>query len=172
MLRSPLFPELLSAQNNLDRLVNSPFADQRQHRESSTSGHAVALPMPIDVYGTDDQVVILAEVPGMQPDDLDLTINQNTITLSGTVRSAAESEEANRATWYVSELARGTYRRSITLPFDVDADKADATMESGILRVTLPKAEANRPRKISISGSSGATKEVSANNTDNDTSAR
>jgi HSP20 family protein len=167
MLRSPLFPELVSVQNTLDRLVNSTFGDQRQSRDVSANGRTVPVPMPIDVYGTDEHVVILAEVPGMHADDLDLTVNQNTITLSGSIRGASESEDAGQATWYVSELARGTYRRSITLPFEVDADKAEARMDSGILRVTLPKAEANRPRKISISTSKGSTKEVTAKSTTN-----
>lgn len=166
MLRSPLFPELVSVQQTLDRLVNSAFGDQRAARDGANQGRPVPTPMPIDVYGTDDHIVILAEVPGMHPDDLDLTVNQNTVTLSGTIRSAAESDEATQATWYVSELARGAFRRSITLPFAVEADKAEAKMDSGILRVTLPKAEANRARKISISGGDTSAKELSATSSD------
>jgi HSP20 family protein len=119
--------------------------------------------MPIDVYSTDGNVVILAEVPGMHPDDLELTVNQNTITLSGTIHSAAESQEASKATWYVSEMSRGSYQRSITLPFAVNADDAQASMDSGILRVTLPKAESNRTRKISISSSGNSSHQLSAN---------
>ena len=163
MLRSSIFPELVSVQNTLDRLVNSSFGDQRQSRDAAVQGRSVPVAMPIDVYGTDEQVVIMAEVPGMNADDLDLTVNQNTITLSGSIRGAAESEDAKGATWYVSEMSRGTYRRSITLPFAVDSEKAEATMDSGILRVTLPKAEANRTRKISISASNESTKELNSN---------
>jgi HSP20 family protein len=106
--------------------------------------------MPVDVYSTNDQAVVLAAVPGMTPDDLDLSINQNTVTLSGTVRNAADADDAKDATWYVSELGGGTYRRSVTLPFPVDADKAAATFEYGILRVVLPKAESAKPKKIAI----------------------
>jgi HSP20 family protein len=167
MLRSPLFPELISVQQTLDRLVNNTFGDQRPARDDSRQGRAIPSPMPIDVYGTDDHVVILAEVPGMQPEDLDLTVNQNTVTLSGTIRNVAESEESSQATWYVSEMTHGTYRRSITLPFAVEADKAEAKMDAGILRVTLPKAEANRARKISISGSNRSSRELSATASEN-----
>jgi HSP20 family protein len=163
MLRSPLFPELSTVQDTLDRLIDSTLGDvRRRHYSSSTNGRTVPVAMPIDVYSTGDDVVILAEVPGMHPDDLDLTVNQNTITLSGTIRSAADSQEASKATWYVSEMSRGTYQRSITLPFAVNADGAQASMDSGILRVTLPKAESNRTRKISISSSANSSHQLSA----------
>jgi HSP20 family protein len=163
MLRSPLFAELSTVQDTLDRLVNTTLGDTRPHRATS-NGRSLPVAMPLDVYSTDDHVVILAEVPGMQPDDLELTVNQNTITISGTIRSAAESEEAAGATWYVSEMSRGTYRRSITLPFAVNADSAQASMESGVLRVTLPKAESNRTRKIAISNSPTSAQKLSATN--------
>ena len=73
--------------------------------------------------------------------------DQNTVTLSGTVGNVADSEEAKGATWYVHELGNGTYRRSITLPFAVDADATQATFEHGILRIVLPKAASAKPRK-------------------------
>jgi HSP20 family protein len=74
------------------------------------------------------------------------------VTLSGTLRSVVDTEDAKQATWYLHELGSGTYRRSVTLPFPVDADKADASFEHGILRVMLPKAEAAKAKKIAISG--------------------
>jgi len=162
MLRSPLFAELSTVQDTLDRLVNATFGDTR-HARSSVNGRSLPVAMPIDAYSTDDDVVILAEVPGMRPDDLELTVNQNTVTISGTIHSPMESEDVSRATWYVSEMARGNYRRSITLPFAVDADKAEATIDSGILRVTLPKAEANRTRKITISSPVDSSAQLTAN---------
>lgn len=164
MLRSPLFPELSSLQHTLDRLVTTAFDESRQGRRGGVNGHTVPVPMPIDVFGTDDRVVILAEVPGMQAEELDLSINENTITISGSIRSAVDAEEAKDATWYVSEIARGTYQRSITLPFAVDADKAEAMMDAGILRITLPKAEANRTRKIAISTGSTSPTAIDATN--------
>ncbi len=134
MMRSPLFPDLSTVQHTLDHLVNQALGDVRQGRSSRSNGRTVPIPMPIDVYATGDQVVVLAEVPGMLADDLDLTVSENTITLSGSIRTAVDSEDAKNATWYVSEMARGSYRRSITLPFAVDADKAEATISAELRR--------------------------------------
>jgi HSP20 family protein len=108
--------------------------------------------MAIDVFTTDDQVVILAAVPGMRPDDLDLSVHENTVMISGKIADVSDSAETKGATWYVHELWSGEVRRSVTMPFAVDADRADAKFENGILRVSLPKAESAKPRKIAIAG--------------------
>jgi len=154
MIRSPLLTDLVSLRSSLDQFANQNFgSDAFRATSSRTNGNGStwANPMPIDVYSTNDQTVVLAAVPGMTPDDVDLSINQNTVTLSGTVRNAADADDAKSATWYVSELGGGSYRRSVTLPFPVDADRATATFEHGILRVVLPKADSAKPKKIAIS---------------------
>ena len=109
-------------------------------------------PMPLDVYATPDHAVILAAVPGMQPDSLEITVHQNTVTLTGTVQDVAQSDDAKQATWYLHELWSGTYQRSVTLPFELDANQAQASFESGIVRIVLPKAEQAKPKKIQITG--------------------
>lgn len=167
MLRSPLH-ELFQMRNWVDQAFReNPFGDafNTLWSRAETSGGSVAHPMPIDVYATEDDVVIVAAVPGMRPDDLDLSIQRNTITLSGTVRDVAQSEDTKGATWYVHELTSGTYRRSLTLPFPVDAENAEATFEHGILRVVLPKAEESKPRKIAIHAGSGQEQAIEANTT-------
>jgi HSP20 family protein len=150
MQRSPRFTDLLNLAHTVDQLTGQQWGGSPAgHRNGASS----AVPMPIDVYATGDAAVLIAAVPGMQPEDLDLTVHQNTVTLSGTVRSAADAEETRQATWYVSELGSGTYQRSVTLPFPIDAEHAEATFEHGLVRVTLPKAESAKPKKIAISGS-------------------
>ncbi len=111
----------------------------------------VAQSLPLDVYATEEHAVIIAAIPGMPPADLDLTVHQDTVTISGTIPNVAESEETKTATWYVHELWSGSFRRSITLPFPVDADQAQARFAEGILRVTVPKAASAKPQKIAIS---------------------
>ena len=172
MIRTPLFNDLVTLRNTLDQLRESPSGDafDTLWSRAETGGGVVARPMPLDVYATDDQIVITAAVPGMKPDNLQLTVHQNTVTLSGSLQSVADTEEAKNTTWYLRELPSGTYRRSVTLPFDVDADKADASFEHGILRVVLPKAEASKPRQISIH--SGQNQAIEAGSTQNSTSGR
>ena len=153
MIRSPLFNDTLNITSNVDRLAEQVFgADPFRMMWSRAANGSVGVPqpMPLDIYATDDHAVIFAAVPGMQPGDLQLTVQQNTVTISGTVLDVTRSDEARGATWYLHELGSGTYHRSVTLPFPVDADRAEATFEHGVLRVRLPKAEAAKPKKITI----------------------
>lgn len=152
MVRSPILSEFVALRDTVDRLMNESFGGEPFRTLWSRNGTSHAQPMPLDVYATTDAAVILAAVPGMRPEDLELTVHQNTVSISGKVGSVAETEEAKDATWYVQELGSGTYRRSVTLPFPLDADHAEATFEHGILRVVLPKAESAKPRKIPING--------------------
>jgi HSP20 family protein len=165
MFRRPLFNDVFALRDTVDRFINESFGDDPFHTVWSRNGitSSAAQPMPLDVYTTDDQAVILAAVPGMQPEDLDLSIHETTVMLSGKVQSAVNAEETKGATWYARELWSGEVRRSVTLPFPVDSDHAEAVFENGILRVTLPKAESAKPRKIEISGGSQRTA-ISAGN--------
>ena len=164
MFRSPLLSDVFALRDTVDRLVNESLGDSpyRSVWSRSSNGGSGVQPMPLDVYATEDQAVILASVPGMQPDDLDLAVHENTITLSGKVESTTNAEETKGATWYAHELWSGEVRRSVTLPFPVDAERAEAVFENGILRVVLPKAESAKPRKISISGGSGKQTAIGA----------
>ena len=157
MIRTPLFNDTRNFPSSVDRLADQMFsADpfRMLWARSANGGTAVPQPMPLDIYATDDHAVVFAAVPGMQPEDLQLTVQQNTVTFSGTIRDVTKSDESKGATWYLHELASGAFQRSVTLPFPVDADGAEATFEHGVLRVMLPKAESAKPKKIAISGGS------------------
>ena len=108
--------------------------------------------LPIDAYATDDEVVILAAAPGVSIEDIEISIERNTLSISGAVPSVARSDGAKGATWYLHELPSGTFHRSLTLPIEVDPAKTEATFESGVLRIVLPKAEASKPRQIQVKG--------------------
>lgn len=161
MLRSPM-SDVFALRDTVDRFVSESLGSDPFRVLWSRSGApgAVAQPIPLDVYATDEQAVVLAAIPGMRPEDLDLSIHQNTVTLSGTIGNVPDADEAKGATWYVHELGSGAFRRSVTLPFPVDADRVEASFDQGILRVVLPKAETAKPRKIAIS--SGRTQEIGA----------
>jgi HSP20 family protein len=152
MFRHPLFSDVFALRDTVDRFINESVGSD-PHRtvwSREANGTSAAQPMPLDVYATEDKAVILAAVPGMQPDDLDLAIHENTVTMSGRIASVTQADETKGATWYAHELWSGEVRRSVTLPFPIDADRAEAVFENGILRVVLPKAESAKPRRISI----------------------
>ena len=109
-----------------------------------------AWPLPLNVYATPEMVQIVAAVPGLQPEDIDITVDQNTLTFRGQFSAPAMTPEAGEATWYLREIWSGRFQRSVPLPFEVEADQAQASFEHGLLTVTLPKAEHARPHKIQV----------------------
>ena len=138
---------------SVDRLLDEALLGHPSRALWSRGGGAGATavqPMPLDVYATGDETVLLAAVPGMRPEDLEIEAHQNTVTLSGKVHSPTDAEGTKGATWYVQELWSGQYRRSVTLPFEIDAARAEASFEGGIVRVVLPKAERAKPTKIAL----------------------
>ncbi len=147
-------PDLVGLRDAMSQLLEESFVPSRGARGGAGSG-ATARSLPLDVYATPEEAVVIAAVPGMSPQDLEVTINQNTVTLSGAVPSAAESEQGKGATWYLHELWHGPFRRSLTLPFEVDAGQAEATFENGIVRIVLPKAEWAKPHKIAVKAAGG-----------------
>ncbi len=163
MVNSPYFAEpFLGLRQAMDQLLNesvvsTPFRSLWSRGGGGTG--ATAFPLPLDVYATEQEVVVVAAIPGMRPEDLQVTYNQGTLTLTGTIQNVAEGEEAKGATWYAHELWSGQFRRSLSLPFEVDADHADATFEHGIVKIRLPKAEAAKPKTIAIKAG-GATQAI------------
>jgi HSP20 family protein len=158
-----LVDDVVTLRDAMDRffaesVTNSPF---RTLWSSTWNGNGAArMPLPLDVYATKDEAVLVASLPGVQPEAVEITINQNTVTVAGKVENVAASEEAKDATWYLHELAYGSFSRSLTLPFEIDAARADATFEHGILKLTLPKAEAAKPKQIKVRVGAGAPEQA------------
>lgn len=101
---------------------------------------------PVDIYETDTSVVVRAELPGMNREEINVQLEGDTLTLSGTrVHTGGEDENGHR-----SECPRGRYRRAFTLGMPVDASRISATYIHGVLEVRLPKPAPARPRQISI----------------------
>jgi len=101
----------------------------------------------IDMYQTDDEVVVKASLPGFKADDVQINITGEILTLKGEVKA---QDEKNERAWHIREQRWGSFERSVALPTDVMADKAKAEFENGILTVTLPKAEEVKPKIINI----------------------
>jgi HSP20 family protein len=102
---------------------------------------------PVDIYETDDALVLKAELPGVSKDDVSIEVHQNTLILRGQRTHEAEVKDEY---YHRVERAYGTFQRSFVLPAIVDQDKVQATYKDGVLELHLPKSEAAKPRRIAI----------------------
>ena len=103
----------------------------------------------IDVAEKDDAVLVRAEVPGCTPEDIEISVYGNTLTLSGEKK---ESHEDKGDGYYHMESTYGSFRRDIAMPAEVEADKIEAVVKDGVLSVTLPKAEKSKAVKVKVKG--------------------
>lgn len=101
----------------------------------------------LNVWANEEHALITAEVPGIDVEDLDISIVDDTLTLSGQ-RSLPQT--GDDVQWHRHERWHGDFSRSLQLPFKIDSDNVEATYEDGVLRVTLPRAEEDQPRQISV----------------------
>jgi HSP20 family protein len=139
------FQEFVSLRETMDRLFNESMV-----RPNGTLSRSST---PYDLYETEDGLTFRFAVPGLRPEDVDITVNQGTLTVKGTYPQAGKEQKG--WIWHVRGLARGgEFQFSFRLPTAVDADRADASFEHGILVLHLPKAEAAKPKRIQISGPS------------------
>jgi HSP20 family protein len=159
----PLSSDFVLLRDAMNQLLTDSFVPSGGARSGwATGSGAMARPMPLDVYATPDEAIVIAALPGLNPQDLEITYTQNTLTLSGSVPNVAESEQGQNATWYAHELWSGQFQRTVTLPFEVDASQAEATFENGLVRIALPKAERAKPQKIAIKAGSGHQEAIGA----------
>lgn len=101
----------------------------------------------IDVRQEKDNVVVETSLPGIDPDKIDISVENDVLTISGRTE---EKNEIRREDYYRKEIREGSFSRSVILPMGVKADQAEADYDKGILKITLPKAEESKPKKIAI----------------------
>jgi HSP20 family protein len=130
--------------DQMDRLMDEAFGTVWGRRPVVWDSTAE---MPIDVYQTDKEYVVKAVLPGVKPEDLDISIVGETLTLKAT---AQQEKDVKDEDWLLRESRYSSFSRTITLPTEVQADKVDATLENGILTLKLPKAEAVLPKTIKV----------------------
>lgn len=105
--------------------------------------------LTIDVYQTDNDIVIKSTIAGVKPEDLDVSINNDMVSIRGERKNEEMVGEEN---YYYQECYWGNFSRSVILPVDVLADKAEASMKNGILTIRLPKADNTKTKKIQVRG--------------------
>jgi HSP20 family protein len=137
------FGELLSLRQAMDRLLEDSFVRPRGWGSTLLEGGAA----PLDVTMTADELVVEAALPGVDPEAVDITVADGTLTIRGEVRSERNEGEGDHL---VQEIRRGEFSRSIGLPNGLEPDKANASFRNGILTLRIPKAEQVRPRQIRI----------------------
>lgn len=101
----------------------------------------------MNVWSNADNAVVTAELPGINPDDIDISVTGNVLTLSGERKAEAPAEGAR---YHRQERSFGRFTRTFELPFQVDANNVEAHFRNGVLQVMLPRAEADKPKKINI----------------------
>jgi HSP20 family protein len=129
--------------DELNSFFDMPFWSNFGRTDQLFTGWSPAL----DLYESGDHLVAVIELPGMRKEDIDISLRDGTLTISGERKRESNNGETTQRT----ERYVGTFRRSITLPTRVDAGKVAATYEDGILKVTLPKAEEAKPKQIQVS---------------------
>jgi HSP20 family protein len=136
-------PDRLSTlRDELDSLFELPFWSNFQRQTQLFSGWSPAL----DIYQNNDNVIARVELPGMHKEDIEISLHDGMLTISGERKSeSGEGNKAERTERYV-----GKFRRSVSLPAMVDANKVTANYRDGVLTVTLPKAEEAKPRQIQV----------------------
>jgi HSP20 family protein len=102
----------------------------------------------VNVYAGRDGIAVVAELPGVEKDDLEVHAHRDTLTLRGTRRPAADKEEA----YHRWERRGGAFTRTLQLPFRVDPERIEAQLENGVLRLSLARPEEDKPRRIEIRG--------------------
>ncbi len=137
------FTELMGLRQAMDRLFDDSFV--RPSRILSTLGE-VRDPT-LDIYQTPNEVVVKAALPGLKPEDVSIDITGETLTIKGESKTKQEVKEED---YLYQERRYGAFSRSVVLPSGLKPDKAEATMEDGVLTLTIPKAEEVKPKAIKV----------------------
>jgi len=143
--------ELTTLQNEMNRLFSSFFDTPAGGGNGSTQGLRRWVPA-MDLVETDDHFVLKADLPGLGPDDVNIEVEDNILTISGERKVEHETE---REGFHRVERASGAFRRSLTLPEGVDLEDIAASFDNGVLEIRIPKPEERKPRKVSISVGGG-----------------
>jgi HSP20 family protein len=143
VVRFDPFREITSLRDEMNRLFSRTVGDG----VSSGSAWTPA----VDIFDTEEAIVLRAELPGLGPDDIDIEIDDNVLTLKGERRF---QETVDEGRFYRLERAYGHFQRSVTLPQGVKADEISADVDNGVLTVRVPKADEVKPRKIAIAAAS------------------
>jgi len=144
IIRYDPFHEMVSLREAMDRMMESAFVRPRFGWLRET-----AWDLALDVAEDDEQFVVKASIPGVNPDNIEITYDANVLTIKGEAKEESEVKERN---YHLRERRYGSFSRSVSLPASVNPDKIEATYDKGVLTLHLPKVEEAKPRKIKVLG--------------------
>lgn len=131
--------EMVRLSDAMDRMFEDSWTRQGQRRMDRETR------LPIDVYTTPSEIILMANVPGLKPDEVSITLEGDTLAISGEIKPPMENVD-----YIFQERPYGKFNRTLTINVPVDVDKVEATFENGVLIITVPKAEAARPKTIKV----------------------
>lgn len=143
LIRWSPYRDMISLREAMDRLFEDSFVQSGL----LPRGREGMMSLALDVVEKDDDLVVKATLPGIKADDIDITIDNGMLTIQGEVQEE-HAEEGER--YHLRERRYGAFCRSVALPVGVDADKATAEFEDGVLTLTLPKVEEAKPKRIAV----------------------
>ena len=142
MIRWEPFREMMTLRNAMDRLFEESLV-----RPSRLWPEVGVGELAVDMYQTANDVVVKAALPGLKPEEVDISITGDTLTIKGEHK---EEQEVKQEDYFYKEHRYGGFSRSVAIPVQVKSDKAEATFENGVLTLTLPKAEEIKPKQIKV----------------------
>jgi HSP20 family protein len=134
------FADVVTLREAMDRLAEDGYS-RRQQAENRDRHFR----LPIDAYVTPEEIVVVANMPGIKPEDVEIILEGDTLTIR-----AERPAPLQNVNYVIQERTYGTFQRTLNINVPVDAEKAEAKFENGLLTLTVPKAEAARPKQIKV----------------------
>jgi HSP20 family protein len=135
------FRDVVTLREAMDRLYDDSVTGPRRQMQNQERRFR----LPVDAYATTEEIVVVANMPGIKPEDVEITLEGDTLTIRG--ERPAPLENVN---YVIQERTHGAFQRTLNINVPVDADRAEARLENGLLILTIPKAEAVRPKQIPV----------------------
>ena len=139
------FREAVTLREAMDRLFEDSYVPARRQAERQAEQREQVWRLPLDAYVTSEEIVIVANMPGVKPEHVEITIEGDTLTIKGERPAPIENVD-----YVLQERTYGKFQRTLNINIPVDANKAEAKFEDGLLTLAIPKAEAVKPKTIQV----------------------
>lgn len=145
-IKTSPFTNLVSLRDAMDRLFEQSFVSAGQTADQEKASYTMA----VNLFEKDEAYYLQAFLPGVKADEVEISVDQNTLNIKARIPGEVEKEGAKDYRWYISELGYGKLSRSITFPGLIDAERIEASQDNGVLTIVVPKAEEAKPKQIKV----------------------